>query len=466
MQHKLENKGVTIVTLATAFLLTFCQFLLITSYPTIMREFQVNATEVQWLTTIYLLTTIVFIPLTGYLSNRFSTKALLILALFCMIGGLVVGALSQSFLQLILARAIQAVGTGVILPVIQTILITVFPKERRGFALGLLGGVVNVAPASAPSLTGMIIDVFQWRILHWFMLPLVLILLIMAIFYMEDVLKKHEARLDILSVILSAGAFSLFIFSLSNISIAGLDLTLVILPFLISAVLLYLFVRRQLAIQIPVLNVRLFQNRTFLLTVILIFMNMMLLLSAETILPMFAQNVLETSAFLSGFLLVPGTVLLCLVSVISGNLYDRFGGRMLSITGFSFTLLSLILMITLHIDSSPFLIMIYFCFFMTGFGLTLMPLVSVSVDVLDEKEMAHNSAIINTVRQLGMTFGVVVLTTVISVTTSTMDAPEQVGTYWGTTYAFIIMAVLALLGVLLSARIEEKKLLKLKKESV
>ncbi|MDM8100260.1 MFS transporter [Oceanobacillus oncorhynchi] len=207
MQPKLENKGVIIVTLATGFLLTFCQFLLITSYPAIMREFQINATEVQWLTTIYLLTTIVFIPLTGYLSNRFSTKALLVFALLCMAAGLIVGAFSQSFIQLILARAIQAVGTGVILPVIQTILITVFPKERRGFALGLLGGVINVAPASAPSLTGMIIDVFHWRILHWFMLPLVLILLLLAVFYMKDVLKKQAARLDILSVILSAGGF-------------------------------------------------------------------------------------------------------------------------------------------------------------------------------------------------------------------------------------------------------------------
>ncbi|GAA0320534.1 DHA2 family efflux MFS transporter permease subunit [Oceanobacillus oncorhynchi subsp. oncorhynchi] len=456
MQPKLENKGVIIVTLATGFLLTFCQFLLITSYPAIMREFQINATEVQWLTTIYLLTTIVFIPLTGYLSNRFSTKALLVFALLCMAAGLIVGAFSQSFIQLILARAIQAVGTGVILPVIQTILITVFPKERRGFALGLLGGVINVAPASAPSLTGMIIDVFHWRILHWFMLPLVLILLLLAVFYMKDVLKKQAARLDILSVILSAGAFSLFIFSISNISIAGMDLYLVILPFLISAVLLYLFIRRQLADDVPVLNVRLFQNRTFLLAVVLIFMDMALLLSAETILPMFAQNVLETSAFLSGFLLVPGTILLCIVSVISGNLYDRYGGRILAVIGFAFTLVSLVLMTTLSIDSSPFLIMIYFCFFMTGFGLSLMPLVSVSVNVLDEKEMAHNSAIVNTVRQLGMAFGVVILTTVISVTTAVMDAPERTGTYWGTTYAFIMMAVTALLGVLLSMRIKEK----------
>ncbi|WP_077604508.1 DHA2 family efflux MFS transporter permease subunit [Oceanobacillus sojae] len=457
MQHKIENKGVIIVTMATAFLLTFCQFLLITSYPAIMREFQINATEVQWLTTIYLLTTIVFIPLTGYLSNRFSTRALLIFALLCMAAGLIVGAFSQSFIQLILARAIQAVGTGVILPVIQTILITVFPKSRRGFALGLLGGVVNVAPASAPSLTGMIIDVFHWRILHWLMLPLVLILFILAVLYMKDVLKKHEARLDILSVILSAGAFSLFIFSISNISVAGLDIYLVILPFFISAVLLYLFVRRQLADDVPVLNVRLFQNRTFLLAVVLIFMDMMLLLSAETILPMFAQNVLETSAFLSGFLLVPGTILLCIVSVVSGNLYDRYGGRILAVIGFAFTLLSLVLMSTMHIDSSPFLIMVYFCFFMTGFGLSLMPLVSVSVNVLDEKEMAHNSAIVNTVRQLGMAFGVVILTTVISITTSVIDAPERAGTYWGTTYAFIIMAVTALLGVLLSIRIKEKK---------
>ncbi|WP_040983418.1 DHA2 family efflux MFS transporter permease subunit [Oceanobacillus jeddahense] len=457
MQPKLENKGVIMVTLATAFLLTFCQFLLITSYPAIMSEFQINATEVQWLTTIYLLTTIVFIPLTGYLSNRFSTRTLLIFALLCMAAGLIIGAFSQSFILLILARAIQAIGAGIILPVIQTILITVFPKERRGFALGLLGGVVNVAPASAPSLTGMIIDVFHWRILHWFMLPLVLILLVLAIFYMQDVLKKQAARLDILSVILSAGAFSLFIFSISNISVAGMDVYFVILPFLISVVLLFLFIRRQLADDVPVLNVRLFQNQTFLLAVVLIFINMMLLLSAETILPMFAQNVLETSAFLSGFLLVPGTILLCIVSVVSGNLYDRYGGRILAVIGFAFTLLSLVLMTTLRIDSSPFLIMIYFCFFMTGFGLSLMPLVSVSVDVLDEKELAHNSAIVNTVRQLGMAFGVVILTTIISVTTSVMDAPKQAGTYWGTMYAFIMMAVIALLGVVLSMRIKEKK---------
>ncbi|MFD1065133.1 MFS transporter [Oceanobacillus locisalsi] len=457
MQQKVENKGVIIVTLATAFLLTFCQFLLITSYPAIMNEFQINATEVQWLTTIYLLTTIVFIPLTGYLSNRFSTKTLLIFALLCMAAGLIVGAFSQSFIQLIFSRAIQAVGTGVILPVIQTILITVFPRSRRGFALGLLGGVINVAPASAPSLTGMIIDVFHWRMLHWFMLPLVLILLGCAVFYMKDVLQKQAARLDILSVILSAGAFSLFIFSISNISTAGMDFYVVILPFFISVILLYLFVRRQLADDVPVLNVRLFQNRTFLLAVILIFMNMMLLLSAETILPMFAQNVLETSAFLSGFLLVPGTILLCIVSVVSGNLYDQYGGRILAITGFAFTLLSLVLMTTVQMNSSPFFIMIYYCFFMIGFGLSLQPLVSVSVNVLDEKEMAHNSAIVNTVRQLGMAFGVVILTTVISVTTAVMDAPEQVGTYWGTTYALIIMAVTALLGMLLSIRIREKK---------
>ncbi|MDM8100259.1 MFS transporter [Oceanobacillus oncorhynchi] len=248
----------------------------------------------------------------------------------------------------------------------------------------------------------------------------------------------------------------MFIFSISNISVAGMDLYLVILPFCISAVFLYLFIQRQLADDVPVLNVRLFQNRTFLLAVVLIFMDMMLLLSAETILPMFAQNVLETSAFLSGFLLVPGTILLCIVSVISGNLYDRYGGRILAVIGFAFTLVSLVLMTMLSIDSSPFLIMIYFCFFMTGFGLSLMPLVSVSVNVLDEKEMAHNSAIVNTVRQLGMAFGVVILTTVISVTTAVMDAPERTGTYWGTTYAFMMMAVTALLGVLLSMRIKEK----------
>ena len=457
MEGKLEYKGVVIVILSAAFLFSFSQFLLITAYPTIMDEFDVNATQVQWLTTAFLLTTIVFIPMTGYLSNIFSSKTLVVFSLSCLVIGTVIGGWSPNFGTLVLSRVVQAIGAGIILPLVQTILLTVFPNERKGFAMGLLGAVVNVAPASAPSLSGIIIDFFNWRSLHWVILPLVITTLTLAIFVMRNVLEKQKAKLDFLSIILSAVGFSFFIFGLSNISVIGFTNILVIVPILIGVMSLILFIRRQLILSLPVLNIKLFCNSTFRLAMILIFINMMLLLSAETILPMFAQDVLGTSAFLSGFLLLPGTILLSVLTIVSGNLYDRYGGKRISMIGFAFTSISLILLNTVSMESSPYWIMIHFCLFMIGFGFTLMPLVTVSMSALDDTDISHGSAIVNTVRQFAMTFGTIVTTTIISTTTSIMDTSYKIGTYWGTTYAFIVMAILALIGLTFTMFINEKK---------
>lgn len=455
-KEKVQSKGVVAVVMAAAFLFTFSQFLLITAFPTIMAEFDVNATQVQWLTTAFLLTSIIFIPMSGYLSTRFSSKALVVFAMSCMLIGTIIGGWSPNFWVLLLSRVIQAIGAGIILPLVQTILLIVFPYERRGFAMGMLGAVTNVAPASAPPISGFIIDALDWRALHWVLLPLVAITLIAAVFFMKNVLKKNPVSLDMWSITLSAIGFSLFIFGLSNISVYGLFDWLVILPLAAGLLSLWFFITRQFNMPYPVLDLRLFRNRNFTLALILVFINMMLLLSTETILPMFSQTVLETSAFLSGFLLVPGTILLSIITFISGALYDRFGGKTISITGFGLTSLSLVLLNTVGMESSPYFIMGYFCIFMSGFGLTLMPLVTVSMAELTEDEIPHGSAINNTIRQFAMTFGVIVLTSIISITVSLMDAPVRLSTYWGTTYAFAVMAVLAFIGFLLTFMLKDK----------
>lgn len=455
-KERIESKGVVVVIITAAFLFTFSQFLLITAYPTIMREFDLNATQVQLLTTAFLLTTIIFIPMTGYLSNRFTSKSLVVFSLSCLLIGTIIGGFAPDFYTLTFARVVQAIGAGIILPLIQTILLTVFPYERRGFAMGLLGAVVNVAPASAPSISGIIIDFFSWRSLHWMLLPIVLVTLILAIFLMEDVLEKQQSKLDFPSIILSAIGFSFFIYGLSNISVLGFWDVLVLVPLGIGLVALIFFVARQYRLPIPILDLRLFNHSTFRLIMILVFINLMLLLSAETILPMFAQDVLETNAFLSGFILVPGTILLSIINIVSGNLFDRYGTKRIAVIGFAFISVSLLLLSTVTMESSPYWIMLYFCLFMAGFGLNLMPLVTLSMNVLDNQDMAHGSAIVNTVRQFGMVFGIISLSTIISITTSVMDAPFKVGTYWGTTFALLVMAGIAILGTVLSVFIREE----------
>lgn len=456
-EEKVQSKGVVVVIIAAAFLLTFNQFLLITAFPTIMAEFDINATQVQWLTTAFILTTIIFIPISGYLSTTYSSKTLVIIAISCLLAGTIIGGWSPNFGVLILSRIIQAIGAGIILPLIQTILLIVFPYHRRGFAMGLLGAVTNVAPASAPSISGIIIDYLDWRSLHWVLLPFILITFILAISFMKNVLEQQRTKLDIRSVMLSAAGFSLFIFGLSNISVYGFLDPISYIPLVTGILGVLFFTRRQFNIATPVLNLELFRNRTFALAIILIFINMMLLLSTETILPMFAQSALGTSAFLSGFLLVPGTIILSIITFISGSLYDRYGGKTIAIIGFLCTTVSLVLLNTVGMDDSPYWIMVYFCLFMTGFGLTLMPLVTVSMSELGDKDIPHGSAIVNTVRQFAMAFGIIILTSIISITVALMDAPQAEATYTGTSYALAVMAVLALAGFLLTLLLKENR---------
>ncbi|UCZ55127.1 DHA2 family efflux MFS transporter permease subunit [Bacillus shivajii] len=456
-QPKISHKVIVSIILISAFLFTFNQFLLITAYPTIMQEFSLNATQVQWLTTSFLLTTIVFIPMTGYLTNTYSSRTLVIFSLSFLFLGTVVGILATNFSLLIISRVIQAIGAGIMLPLVQTILLAVFPYEKRGFAMGLLGCVINVAPASAPSISGIVIDVYHWKALFWIMLPLSLSALLFAYLFMKNVTKQYPSQLDMTSLFLSGIGFASFIYGISNISVLGFTHWSVISTVLFGIVMLTLFVKRQLHLELPVLNLRIFKKVVFLLSTILIFINILLLLSYETILPMFSQDVLGTTAFLSGFLLVPGTILLSIVSLVSGNLFDRYGGRRLSIIGFSFILVSSILFGTVGMESSPYMIMGCFSLFMVGTGFTIMPLVSVGVNSLTTSEIPHGTAIVNTVRQFGMAIGVIILTTIISVTTDQMNAPYEVAAFWGTRYAFIVMAVLSFIGVCLSFIIKEGK---------
>ncbi|WP_271400971.1 MFS transporter [Salinicoccus roseus] len=456
-EDRIESKGVVVVIIAAAFLLTFNQFLLITAFPTIMAEFDINATQVQWLTNAFILVTLIFIPMSGYLSTTYSARTLVIFSLTCLLIGTAIGGWSPNFGILLLSRMIQAIGAGIILPLIQTILLIVFPYHRRGFAMGLLGAVTNIAPASAPSISGIIIDYLDWRSLHWVILPFILITFIMALFLMKNVLEQNRTTLDLRSVALSASGFALFILGLSNISVYGFLSLWSILPMAVGIVSVLFFIRRQFSIPTPVLNLDLFRNRTFSLAIILIFINMMLLLSTETILPMFAQDALGTSAFLSGFLLVPGTIILSVITFVSGNLYDRYGGKRIATIGFACTAVSLGLINTVGMEDSPYWIMVYFCLFMTGFGLTLMPLVTVSMSELGKADIPHGSAIVNTVRQFAMAFGIIILTSIISITVAVMEAPYATSTYWGTSYALIVMAGLAVLGFILTLRLKETR---------
>lgn len=445
-----ERRKIVSVVLFTSFIFSFNQFLLITAYPTIMREFNITATEVQWLTTIFIITTMIILPMTSFLSNTFTSKSLVIFSLTTFIIGSFVGAFAPTFFILVLSRVIQAVGAAIMLSLVQTVLISIYPKEQRGFAMGLLGVVINVAPASAPPIAGLFIDFSGWRALYFMLIPLAGIALIMAILYMKDVFARKYVKLNLSSLVIGSIGFFTFTLGLSNISVYGFTHLYSILPLIGGIIVLILFVILQFKSNNPILNLRLFSHPIFTLGVILLFLNIMLLLSVETIIPMLAQNVLETSVFLSGIILVPGTIILIIVTYAAGKLYDAFGPRRITIPGLIFSTTALFLMRTVSLDTSPVIVILYFCLFMTGFGLIMMTFQTVAMNAVESSEVLDASALVNILRQFSLSIGVIVFTTIITLTMEHSETSAKVSMLQGMHYAFTLMVSISIISLLLS----------------
>ncbi|MFC3526302.1 DHA2 family efflux MFS transporter permease subunit [Marinococcus halophilus] len=429
----------TVVSINFLFLLN--QFLLITAFPTIMQEFQVNATEVQWLTTAFLLTAAIMIPINGYFVDRFTLRFLVLVSLACFLVGTVAGILAPSFLLLVVARIIQAIGAGIMLPLAQTVLLLVYSSEKRGQAMGILGLVMNVAPAIGPAMSGLIIDLWDWRILFWMILLPLVGLIVITYLFIQNITETKAAQFDVFSFILSSIGFVAFLLGVSMINMYSFEDLRVIGTIGLGAGAFVWFGYRQLRLSIPLLNIKVFAYGPFLFATLSIFLISLLLLSAETLIPLFAQSVQGLSAFTSGMILMPGTFLLALFSWISGLLYDRYGRKVIGV-GFVPLLISVVMFSLFQPTTSFLTVTVAFMFFMLGISITMMPQVAFAMNHLPASIMPHGTAVINALRQFAMAIGVTALTTIVTVSSQGQDH-----LYEGTRNAFLTMAVLGVISL-------------------
>lgn len=209
------NRSVIVgIFLVGAFVAILNQTLLIPAIPHIMEEFNIDVSKGQWLTTAFMLTNGILIPITAFLIEKFSSRSLVLTALSIFTAGTILASFATNFPVLLAARIVQAAGAGILMPLMQTIFLTIFPKEKRGQAMGMVGLVISFAPALGPTLGGWIVDSFSWKFLFYIVLPIGIIDLILAFFLMKNVTQQRETRIDVLSVILSSFGFGglLYIF--------------------------------------------------------------------------------------------------------------------------------------------------------------------------------------------------------------------------------------------------------------
>ncbi|WP_077330382.1 MDR family MFS transporter [Virgibacillus siamensis] len=453
------NKTVLVaVILAGAFVVILNQTLLNTAIPKIMSDFSVSASTAQWLTTGFQLTNGVMIPVTAFLIEKFSTRKLFLTAMILFAAGTLTAAIAPSFSVLLAARVLQASGAGIMIPLMQTIFLLIFPVEKRGAAMGMVGLVIAFAPAIGPTLSGWVVESHSWRVLFYMILPIALLDIVFAYFALKNVTKLTHPKIDLTSIVLSSFGFGGLLFGFSSAGNNGWESTQVTVSLIIGALALGLFIWRQLSIEKPMLEFRVFKNKIFALSVFIGMMVMVSMIGVELLLPLYMQNARDYTAFESGLLLLPGAVIMGIMSPITGRLFDKIGARPLAIIGLTIVAGMTFLFSDMSASSSYFYMMVIYAIRMFGISLVMMPIMTEGLNQLPNHMLPHGTAMNNTMRQVAGSIGTATLITVM--TNSSKDAAQHglsQPMIEGMSDAFMFAAIIAVAALVMSFFIKPVK---------
>ena len=412
---KKYNRNLLVVVLLIG---TFCtvlnQTLLATAFPTLMKEFDISASTVQWSTTGFLLVNGIMIPVSAWLINSFSSKKLYISAMTIFLMGTIICFLAPNFSVLLTGRLIQAIGVGLSMPLLQNIMLTIFPPEKRGSAMGMAGIVIGLAPALGPTLSGWIIDHYSWRDLFGMVIPIVILVLVLALFFMKSVIELTHPKIDTISAILSTIGFGSLLYGFSSVGDKGW-LSKEVLGFLIIGIIfIFLFSKRQLKIEHPFLELRVFKSKIFTIAAVLAGVTNMAMIGAEMVLPLYIQNIRGESAFHSGLMLLPGALVMGLMMPITGAIFDKRGARKLAITGMFILTSATLPFAFLTSKTSVIVIVVLYAIRMFGISMVMMPVTTSGMNALPDHLISHGTAVNNTFRQVASSIGTAILISVLT----------------------------------------------------
>ena len=390
--------------------------LLATALPSIMRSFHISTATAEWLSTAFLLVNGVMIPISAWLINRFGSRKMYLSAMSVFFIGTVIAAIAPNFGTLLAGRIIQGLGVGVTMPLLQTIMLSIFPANKRGAAMGTVGIVIGLAPAIGPTLSGWIVDNFSWRDLFGMML--VLGVIILSIFLMKNVIPTKKEKIDILSVTTSTVGFGSLLYGFSEAGNKGWTNPEILMFIGVGIVFVILFGLRQLKMSDPFLDITVFKHFEFSLAAALSGITNLAMVGIEMVLPLYIQNLRGASAFHSGLMLLPGALMIGIMSPITGRLFDKYGARKMAITGMTLLALGTIPFVFLTEQSSYTMIIILYAIRMVGVALVMMNVTTSGMNSLPLDKISHGTAVNNTFRQVLSSIGTAILVSVLTTTTN------------------------------------------------
>ncbi|MCS5348950.1 multidrug efflux MFS transporter [Staphylococcus aureus] len=388
--------------------------LLVTALPSIMKDFDISYTQVQWLTTAFLLTNGIVIPLSALVIQRYTTRQVFLVGILIFFVGTLLGGFSPHFSILLIARIIQALGSGIMMPLMMTTVLDIFAPHERGKYMGIFGLVIGLAPAIGPTLSGYLVEYLNWRSLFHVVAPIAAITFLVGFKTVKNVGTNVRVPIDMISIILSVLGFGGLLYGTSSISEKGFDNPIVLMSMIGGIVLVALFVLRQYRLTIPLLNFGVFKNKQFTVGIIIMGVTMVSMIGSETILPIFVQNLLNRSALDSGLTLLPGAIVMAFMSMTSGALYEKFGPRKLALVGMSIVVITTTYFIFMDEHTSTIMLATVYAIRMVGIALGLIPVMAHTMNQLTPEMNAHGSSMTNTVQQISGSIGTAILITILS----------------------------------------------------
>ncbi len=417
--NSIKKGPIMFILILGAFLATLNQTLMSVAIPELMVDFHIKAATAQWLTTGYMLVNGVLIPITAYLMLRFTTRELFQASMIIFLAGTIVSAIATDFPVLLTGRLIQAAGAGIIMPLLTNVILTLFPPEKRGGAMGMVGLAIIFAPAIGPTLAGYVMENYKWETMFYGMIPFAIIVIVLGFIYLRNVSDRIVTKFDTLSVTLSTIGFGALLYGFSRAGTLGWSDSEVISTITAGVVALVLFAWRQIISQNPLLDLHAFKFNVFTLTTVINIAVTMVMYADMMLLPLYLQNVRGYTPVESGLLLLPGALVMGFLMPVTGKLFDRIGAKWLAIIGMIITIATTLGFTNLTDSTSYTYLVLMSTGRRIGMALMMMPIQTAGLNQLPKELNAHGTAITNTIRQVAGAVGTSLLVTVMTDRTKT-----------------------------------------------
>lgn len=388
---------------------------LTTALPDMVRDFSISVTTGQWLTSGYSLSMGIMMPLTAFLINRFSSRRLYMTAIIGFLIGLLLCVIAPNFPVLMLGRVLQACGNGILTSMAQVIILTIYPDKQKGTAMGWYGLSVGAAPVIAPTLAGVLVDHFGWRMIFYAAMAIMIISLIFTICTFTNVLDTAEKKFDVISFILSAFAFGGITLGIGNLGNYPFFSVQVLLLLAVGAAAGAVFVHRQLHLTEPFLELRILSNKEYALSVIGSMLLYLVMMGSSIIMPLYVQSIMGCSATTSGLVTLPGSLVMAIISPFAGKIYDKVGMKILFLTGAACMLISNLGMILINMQTPIWLPAGYNVIRCIAIGCLMMPIITWGTHGLSKNSTAHATALLTSLRTIAGALGTAVFVSIMTV---------------------------------------------------